>query len=188
MTPPATSPTPNLVLRAWRENHGLTRAQMADALNNTPTAVHHYITLRCHPTLIAKWETGQIRWPSPRYRRALHDLTGHPASALGFTDPTTSPPSPPPGEAHLNAIDDLTALAAYLHTRGYTVNIAAALPHLIISHPQASNPQPITATGPHYCWAGTPFSQRPPTVPLATTADAISILTGLATTHQDTTP
>jgi len=182
MTPPR---TPNLVLRGWRETHGLTRPQMADALNDTPAA--HDAQLICHPKLIAKWETGEIRWPRAPYRRALHQLTGHPATALGFTDPTTGPPSPPPGDTHLNAIDDLTALAGHLHARGYTVNVAASLPRLIIAHPQASGPQPITATGPHFCWAGIPFSQRPPTTPLATTADAIGVLTGLASTPQDTT-
>jgi transcriptional regulator with XRE-family HTH domain len=176
--------TPNLVLRAWREAHGLTRPQMADALNDTPAGQHGQIL--CHPKLIAKWESGKIRWPSARYRQALRQLTGHDLTALGFTAPAAGPLSLPSGGSDLKAIDDLAALAAHLHARGYTTHLAASLPRLIIGHPQAGDPQPITATGPHFCWAGTPFSQRPPTVPLATTADAIGVLTGLATGAQQT--
>ena len=85
---------PNPVLRTWRETHGLTRPQMADALKQTPTAEKHLIW--CHPTTIRKWETGHTHWPSPRYQAALRDLTGHTPTELGFTKPTPTPRRPPP--------------------------------------------------------------------------------------------
>jgi transcriptional regulator with XRE-family HTH domain len=95
LTTPPTAPesaarTPNLVLRTWREEHGFSRARMAEALNDTPTAQHH-CTLRCDPALISQWESGRIRWPSPKYQRALHDLTGQHPTNLGFTAPTPRP-------------------------------------------------------------------------------------------------
>lgn len=94
MTPPR---TPNLVLRAWREARGMTRPQIADALSDTPAAQLNQLI--CHPKLIAKWETGEIRWPRAAYRRALRQLTGHDPTALGFTAPTprSRHDQPPPG-------------------------------------------------------------------------------------------
>jgi hypothetical protein len=154
-TTPEPSPAPNHVLRTWRETHHLTRAQMADALNNTPTAQHGYITLRCGPTLIAKWETGHIRWPSTRYQHALHDLTGHHPTDLGFTrpgfpataiTPTPPQPSPPP------AVSDLTALAAELTTRGYTTHLTIPDPYLTITHPLGGEPERIYAGPENYTW------------------------------------
>jgi hypothetical protein len=82
--PPPAAPIPNKKLRAWRENRGLTRAQMAEALNNTSTAWHDHI-VRCSPELIGRWESGHIPWPSRKYQAALHDLTGRHPATLGFT-------------------------------------------------------------------------------------------------------
>lgn len=104
MNPPPPRPTqpvtPNLILRAWREAQGMTRAQMADALNNTPAGQFH--VLNASATLIARWESGRIRCPSTRYQRALHNLTGRDPATLGFTTPTpptqenpASTPTPP---------------------------------------------------------------------------------------------
>lgn len=87
--PPITAPAPNHKLRTWRETHGLTRAQMAEALNNTPT--RHDRILQCSPGLIARWESGSIPWPSRKYQAALHDLTGHYPASLGFTPPEGTP-------------------------------------------------------------------------------------------------
>lgn len=184
--------TPNLALRGWRETHGLTRPQMADAVNGTPAA--HDGHLVCTAKLIAQWESGEIGWPSRRYRDALHQLTGHQPAALGFTAPTprrrqptpTSPteatpaagpastPGHPPTGMDLRAIDDLAALAGLLHARGYTTHLAASLPALIVHHPGAGDPLHITATGPAFCWGGTAIGQRPPAA-LIIAADAIAL-------------
>jgi hypothetical protein len=146
--------------------------------------------LVCTAKLIAKWENGETRWPSPRYRDALLQLTGRQPDALGFTAPTarrpsarpaapaagpTSSPGQPPAEADLRAIDDLAALAALLHARGYTTHLAFSLPTLIVRHPAAGDPAHITATGPSFCRGGTAICPRPPAVALATVAEAIAL-------------
>jgi transcriptional regulator with XRE-family HTH domain len=190
-----TSPrTPNLVLRAWRETRGLTRPQMADALNGTPAAQHDQLT--CTAKLIAKWETGEIRRPRAAYRVALHQLTGHDPTALGFTAPTprrrqpppnqatpttgpASTPSHPPTEADLHGIDDLAALAVLLSRHGYSTQLAS-LPTLILHHPGLEHPRHITANGPDFAWGGTAICQRPPAMPLVLAAQAIDVLPDLA--------
>jgi transcriptional regulator with XRE-family HTH domain len=176
--------TPNLVLRAWRINQGLTRQQMAEAVNATAAARDRQLV--CTAKLIAQWESGETRWPSPRYRDALLQLTGRQPDALGFTAPTTrrpaaaaagpaSSPGQPPADADLRAIDDLAALAALLHARGYTTHLALSLPTLIVHHPDAGDPAHITATGPSFCRGGVAICPRPPAIALAAVAEAIGL-------------
>jgi transcriptional regulator with XRE-family HTH domain len=176
-----TSPrTPNAVLRAWRETQGFTRPQMADAVNGTPAAQACHLI--CTAKLIARWENGEAGWPSAGYRDALRQLTGRQPDALGFTAPTSAPaakpasaPRAPPTAADLRAIDDLAALAALLHARGYTTRLAFALPVLIVGHPDADDPLHITATGSAFCWGGTAMCDRPPATTLIAAAEAIDL-------------
>jgi transcriptional regulator with XRE-family HTH domain len=121
--------TPNTALRTWRETHGLTRAQMAHALNNTPTTPPAY-AMYASPALIASWEQGRTGWPRPGHRATLHALTGHDPTSLGFT-----PPPSPPKRLRAKA-PDLTTLAAELTQRGYTTHLATSPPHLTV-HPAA---------------------------------------------------
>lgn len=76
---------PNIALRAWRDASHLTRAEMAEALNRTSTG--HDAGLACDEKRLARWETGEVLWPHAVYRRALHELTGRDAKALGFIPP-----------------------------------------------------------------------------------------------------
>jgi transcriptional regulator with XRE-family HTH domain len=173
-----TSPAPNQKLRTWREDHGLSRAQMAKALTATPTAWHDHI-LCCSPGLIARWESGRIRWPSRKYQAALHDLTGQPPASLGFTPP-------PPTPTDMAALDDLTTLAAELHQLGHTTRLTTSPPHLILHFPGVDCPQHIHAGIARdrgwFCWQSScfgpppaPFSRR--TAPIRRTAGrAASIL------------
>jgi hypothetical protein len=188
MTSPKPPKAPNLVLRAWRIAQGLTCQQMADTVNGTAAAQQGLLV--CSAKLIATWESGETRWPSPRYRDALRQLTGCQPDALGFTAPTARRPSAhpaapaagpasnpghPPSDADLRAIDDLAALAALLHARGYTTHLAFSLPTLIVHHPDAGDPAHITATGPAFCRGGIAICPRPPAVALATVAEAIEL-------------
>ena len=184
--------TPNLVLRVWRETQGMTRPQMAEALNRTPSARRDNLT--CDAKHIARWETGHIRWPTPRYQRALHDLTGHYPSALGFTAGPSTPghlaPAPPasqpgstPTDADLDSIGDLADLAAELSARGYTTALDTRPPRLTVGDREASNRGSIITVGPCFCLDEVPFSLRPP-MPLAVTADAIDVLMRLAIARQ----
>jgi transcriptional regulator with XRE-family HTH domain len=93
----------NAGLLAWRTAAGLSQSQMAQQLSATPTAQLHQ--LNCDQKLIWAWEHGRVTWPTPRYRQALHELTGHTAEALGFIPPpprtrpasTARRPQPGPG-------------------------------------------------------------------------------------------
>ena len=73
---------PNIPLRNWRGQESLSRAEMADRINASPTGVDERLT--CDEERIRRWESGEVRWPSPVYRRALKDVTGLDPSQLGF--------------------------------------------------------------------------------------------------------
>lgn len=73
---------PNVQLRAWRNARNWTRADMADALNRTPTGQQEH--LACDEERIRRWETGEAKRPRSIYRRALEELTGESIENLGF--------------------------------------------------------------------------------------------------------
>jgi tetratricopeptide (TPR) repeat protein len=85
---PEITTTPNVQLIAWREAHdpAWSRADMAAALNRTPTGVKR--GLACDEERIRRWERGEVLWPHPPYREALKELTGKPAETLGFILPS----------------------------------------------------------------------------------------------------
>jgi transcriptional regulator with XRE-family HTH domain len=76
------SAVPNIPLRNWRGQQCLSRAELADRINASPTGVAR--RLLCDEERIRRWESGEVRWPSPVYRRALKDVTGLDPSQLGF--------------------------------------------------------------------------------------------------------
>ncbi|GGS87940.1 hypothetical protein GCM10010156_53000 [Planobispora rosea] len=73
---------PNVQLRAWRNEHQLTRADMADRINATPAGIKEH--LNCDEERIRRWEAGEVSWPHTSYRVALTQLTGLQPEALGF--------------------------------------------------------------------------------------------------------
>jgi transcriptional regulator with XRE-family HTH domain len=76
------SAVPNIPLRNWRGQQCLSRAELADRINASPTGVTERLV--CDEERIRRWEGGEVRWPSPPYRRALKDVTGLDPSRLGF--------------------------------------------------------------------------------------------------------
>ncbi|MFI7440342.1 hypothetical protein [Nonomuraea indica] len=74
---------PNVQLRAWRNEHQLTRAEMADRINSTQIGISERLT--CDEERIRRWEAGEVRWPRSPYRLALTQLTGLQPEALGFS-------------------------------------------------------------------------------------------------------
>jgi transcriptional regulator with XRE-family HTH domain len=76
------SAVPNIPLRNWRGQQCLSRAELADRINASPTGVAERLV--CDEERIRRWESGEVRWPSPVYRRALKDLTGLDPLQLGF--------------------------------------------------------------------------------------------------------
>jgi hypothetical protein len=147
-----TVPVPNVVLRRWREAHGLSRSQMARALINTPTAWRQSQFLRCGPELVAGWEEGRVRWPSPKYEVALRDLTGKDPAELGFIASRRPRragrgvplPSSPPAAGTAAAVADLAGLAAELSQRGYRTHLTVSPPRLTVDSPGL--PRPVLAT------------------------------------------
>jgi hypothetical protein len=55
---------------------------MADRINASQAGVAE--RLACDEERIRRWESGEVRWPSPPYRRALKELTGLDPAQLGF--------------------------------------------------------------------------------------------------------
>jgi transcriptional regulator with XRE-family HTH domain len=88
-----TGAIPNIQLRNWRTQRHLSRAEMADRINATPSGVAD--RLPCDEERIRRWESGEVRWPSPPYRRALKELTGLEPAQLGFigSGRTAEPPA-----------------------------------------------------------------------------------------------
>lgn len=74
---------PNETLRAAREAAHLTQQGFADAL--VRAGREQGIDLHCSARHVAKWESGEVSWPQPRYRRALEAATGMPCAELGFS-------------------------------------------------------------------------------------------------------
>ena len=78
-----TGAIPNIPLRNWRTQRHLSRAEMADRINASRAGVDE--RLACDEERIRRWESGEVRWPSPPYRRALKELTALEPAQLGFT-------------------------------------------------------------------------------------------------------
>ncbi|GAA3077249.1 XRE family transcriptional regulator [Streptosporangium carneum] len=74
---------PNALLRAWRTANRLTRLEMAERINATPTGIAE--RLACDEERVRRWETGEVRWPSTFYRLALTQLAGLTPEQLGFS-------------------------------------------------------------------------------------------------------
>jgi hypothetical protein len=65
---------------------------MADQVNASRAGMAD--RLACDEERIRRWESGEVRWPSPPYRRALKELTGLEPAQLGFI-PGGHPAQPP---------------------------------------------------------------------------------------------
>ena len=60
----------------------MSRAEMADRINASQAGRAE--RLACDEERIRRWESGEVRWPSPPYRRALKELTELEPAQLGF--------------------------------------------------------------------------------------------------------
>ncbi|WP_246083641.1 helix-turn-helix domain-containing protein [Nonomuraea diastatica] len=75
--------TPNERLRNWRQNAGLTRAEMAKMVNLSKSGMKHALT--CDEERLRRWEAGEVTWPREPYRLALTEVTHLDPEDLGFT-------------------------------------------------------------------------------------------------------
>src|SRR5262249_24351220 len=81
-TSDVTAAIPNIPLRNWRGQRHMSRAEMADRINASQAGIAE--RLASHEERIRRWDSGEVRWPSPPYRRALKHLTRLEPAQLGF--------------------------------------------------------------------------------------------------------
>ncbi|MEU7159479.1 XRE family transcriptional regulator [Streptomyces chrestomyceticus] len=75
--------TRNAVLEAWMAEHGYSSNSLAEAVNRSLER----LTGRpggLDGSSIRNWKAGRVKWPKSAARRALEDVAGLPAIALGF--------------------------------------------------------------------------------------------------------
>ncbi|MFI1487240.1 XRE family transcriptional regulator [Streptomyces sp. NPDC020747] len=88
--------TRNTVLEAWMTEHGYSSNSLAEAVNR---AIER---LAGRPggldgSSVRAWKAGRVTWPKSAARKALEEVTGLPAVALGFVPrsrPSSTPASP----------------------------------------------------------------------------------------------
>ncbi len=91
--------TRNVVLEAWMAEHGYSSNSLADAVN---TALER-LTGRpggLDGSSVRAWKAGRVMWPKSATRKALENVSGLPAVALGFVPRgrPSSTPAPPQQE------------------------------------------------------------------------------------------
>lgn len=78
--------TPNQTLRRRRQALNLSQAELAERIRNTGRTMS--LNLACDEKRVGRWERGEVRWPSPAYRRVLCAVFGvDNVARLGFTGP-----------------------------------------------------------------------------------------------------
>jgi len=85
----------NAALEAWMNEHGHSANSLAEAVN----AAQERLTGRPgghDGSSVRAWKSGRIKWPKSATRRALEDVTGQPAVALGFAPRSRAQSSPAP--------------------------------------------------------------------------------------------
>ncbi|GAA3796408.1 hypothetical protein GCM10022206_40170 [Streptomyces chiangmaiensis] len=89
-------PTRNTALEAWMDEHGHSSNSLAEAVNRAIES----LTGRpggLDGSSVRDWKAGRVRWPKSATRAALEQVTGLPATTLGFVPRgrTTQTPAPP---------------------------------------------------------------------------------------------
>ncbi|MCX4907885.1 XRE family transcriptional regulator [Streptomyces sp. NBC_00878] len=87
--------TRNTVLEAWMAEHGYSSNSLADAVNRALGE----LTGRpggLDGSSVRGWKAGRVTWPKSATRKALEDVSGLPAIALGFVPRGRTPATPAP--------------------------------------------------------------------------------------------
>ncbi|WP_145883741.1 XRE family transcriptional regulator [Streptomyces sp. BK340] len=93
--------TRNEALEAWMDEHGYSSNSLAEAVNRA----HERLTGRpggLDGSSIRGWKAGKVRWPKSAQRAALEDVSGLPATALGFVPRGRTPSAPAPPQEDLD--------------------------------------------------------------------------------------
>ncbi|MDX3113819.1 XRE family transcriptional regulator [Streptomyces scabiei] len=108
--------TRNTVLEAWMTEHGYSSNSLAEAVNR---AIER-LTGRpggLDGSSVRAWKAGRVTWPKSAARRALEDVAGLPAVALGFVprgrpSSTPAPPQEDPDMKRRTLVGSIAAAAA----------------------------------------------------------------------------
>ncbi|MCX9190637.1 hypothetical protein C3Y87_04260 [Carbonactinospora thermoautotrophica] len=77
--------TPNHKLRALRIQRNWSQQEFAEAIRAKAASMG--LNLAADEKRVGRWERGEVRWPSPAYRRVLTELLGVSVEELGFRVP-----------------------------------------------------------------------------------------------------
>ncbi|MFE1391101.1 XRE family transcriptional regulator [Streptomyces albogriseolus] len=116
--------TRNDALEAWMAEHGHSSNSLAEAVNRALER----LTGRpggLDGSSIRSWKAGRVRWPKSATRKALEDVTGLPASELGFvprarTSANPAAPQEDPDMKRRTLVGGLAAAAAAAAAPGTT--------------------------------------------------------------------
>ncbi|MFI1334006.1 XRE family transcriptional regulator [Streptomyces sp. NPDC020845] len=108
--------TRNATLETWMGEHGYSSNSLAEAVNK---ALERFTGRMggLDGSSVRGWKAGRVRWPKAATRKALEDVTGLPATALGFvprgrTSPTPAPPQEDPDMKRRTLVGGIAAAAA----------------------------------------------------------------------------
>ncbi|MFI0163966.1 XRE family transcriptional regulator [Streptomyces sp. NPDC017095] len=85
----------NTVLEAWMKEHGHSSNSLADAVNKALERLTGR-TGGLDGSSVRDWKAGRVKWPKTATRKALEDVTGLSATALGFVPRGRAPSAPAP--------------------------------------------------------------------------------------------
>jgi hypothetical protein len=104
--------TRNTALEAWMHEHGFSSNALAAAVNQAIADLTG--RLGGHDgSSVRDWKAGRVRWPKSATRAALEQVTGLPATGLGFVPRSrTSPASVPPQEDPMKRRSFVTGVTA----------------------------------------------------------------------------
>ncbi|MGS2588554.1 XRE family transcriptional regulator [Streptomyces hebeiensis] len=88
--------TRNTVLEAWMAEHGYSSNSLAESVNRAIDRLTGRLG-GLDGSSVRAWKAGRVTWPKSAARRALEDVSGLPAVALGFVPrgrPSSSPAPP----------------------------------------------------------------------------------------------
>ncbi|UQA97477.1 tetratricopeptide repeat protein [Streptomyces halobius] len=105
--------TQNLALVEWMDRNGHSANSLAKALNSARERLTG-APGRFDDKSVRDWRSGRVRWPNALTRRAFEDVTGLPATALGFVPRSRTPstPAPPQEDADMHRRAALGGIAA----------------------------------------------------------------------------
>ncbi|MFF1276994.1 XRE family transcriptional regulator [Streptomyces marokkonensis] len=85
--------TRNEALEAWMDEHGYSANSLAEAVNRALERLTGRLG-GLDGSSVRDWKAGRVRWPKSATRKALEDVTGLPATALGFVPRGRTPSTP----------------------------------------------------------------------------------------------